>query len=171
MKRAFALLLAFVMLSACSFTVSTDEGVAKEYIDRLFTALKTEDKALLKSLFSENAQAESAGLNENVDAIMDIFGGRDLSYSNDLLVASSHSNDHGDVSITIDFHLNIECEGVEKYCMYFYGCRQDDSHKANEGLTSLCVYLEKDEYTFGYNDQHQKPGIEIFKGDDGEITE
>lgn len=161
------------ILSSCVFSrtlllsesANTDKSAAKEYVAQVFQAIKTKDKELLKNVFSPNARTDAEELDENIDKLMELFGGESLSYSNDLLVSSSESIDYGDKVIIIDFTLKIDYDGDDEYCMYFHGCRQDDYDSNNEGLTSLSVYLLRDEYAYGYNTEHQNPGIEFFYRD------
>ena len=119
-----------------------DEKIAKEQTELLITAISNNNKEALKSLFSQKALTDCDNADEQIDKLLERFGGKIISW--DYYGMAGEGNiEYGTIKqYKISSQAFFECnEGIFRVHMFIYPI--DVENPENIGIYNICL-VEKE---------------------------
>lgn len=166
MKRITVIFILFVLFfsfSSCVFSniltyPGSDDKLMRECADRLFNAVKSNDRESVKSSFSPDVSIDE----DSVDKLFSYIKGNIISWKEDgSPVCYDSSGEYGRIKELI-FRYSLTTDS-EEFMVYFYDVPVDTSKEGNKGIHSLMI-IRKDEeskLTGNIEDRAKTPGITI----------
>ena len=138
----------------------TNEQVANKRLETILDALKRQDKATLKSMFSATALAEAVDFDEHLDYLLEFFQGDVLSWKAPDGIGGGHDVENGLHTKRIDARYIVETD-KDKYIFIFVDYPVDDINPDHKGLYALRVLRKEDEDTEANSlvETEKSPGI------------
>ena len=148
-KLSYICIILCVFLCGCTGKISIDEQViADDVFQEIVVAIKQNDAAALKKLFSETAKNNSPTLDADIDRFLAIFDKEVSDYYSTGGVNTSNSYDHGKLSINLKPAYAIVSKGETFYIgMQYYVI--DTYDPSNMGIYSLCI-IHSSQMPVGY---------------------
>ncbi len=157
-------------LNFWSIVFRADDYVCCSVLDKIVKAIKTKDKELLLSLFSENTKVECSNLEKQAEDLFNYCSGKMLSWGK--FRGDPHSSTHmdgdGNYQKTLEPSYDINTSDGS-YRIAFRYTELDTIDRANEGLLSLYIIKAEDDIDTSYaycGDGKYTPGIHIGLTDD-----
>ena len=176
MRRAVLLLTAFLFLTACgtvqkaieSLPEGAQEAVTgavrswsdsrwslQDPIDEFFAAVDAKDAEAVRAMFSPNAQAADETLDQDIQALFDLYPGpTDECVMTSPVGASKHVG-WGENAVTVHNTFPVVCQGVNYYCAFSYTTK-DEADEGNVGIKSVFFATEKVQANEAFRDELER---------------
>ncbi len=121
------------------------ERIADRTFDEFVNALKNQDKAKFKSLFSNNAKNEAKTLDKDIEELFSFIKGDIISFSRteNTGIPAETTYVYGKEKKIISPCFTLETD-EEKYYLGIEQCIMDDFDCDNEGIIYICIINAKD---------------------------
>ena len=136
-----------------------DASIANKTFEKVLEAIKEQDSAALKSLFSKKALSEAENIDESISELFDLFKGSFVSYDDwggpgvDGLYEMRKMNSTYDVKTD---------QGEYRFCLIQY--TRDSQHRKNVGIQTLwAVSAEDTDTQIAYRKYEDAFGIIVEK--------
>jgi hypothetical protein len=125
---------------------NNDEGKADARLEQIIEAIKSKDKASLKTIFSKQALNEAEDLDGRMDYLFNFVQGNIESWKTIVHGATTESIDHGSriKKSSSWYYVNTD---KQKYLVFFWEYIIDTDHPENVGMYMLQVIKAEDKET------------------------
>lgn len=163
MRQAVLLLTAFLFLTGCGTVQKAFESLPEDAqeavmgsvqswsgsrwslqdpIDEFFAAVDARDAEAVRAMFSPNAQAAGETLDQDIQALFDLYPGpTDECVMTSPVGASKHVGWRENAT-TVHNTFPVVCQGVNYYCAFSYTTK-DEADEGNVGVNSVLFMTEK----------------------------
>ena len=162
-KRTVLLLAALLLLSGCGLVQTAIEALPEDAqeavtgavrswsdrrwslqdpIDAFFAAVDARDADAVRAMFSPNAQAADETLDQDIQALFDLYPGPTDECVMTTPVGASKHIGWGENAVTVQNTFPVVCQGVNYYCAFRYTTK-DEADEGNVGIQSVFFASEK----------------------------
>ena len=139
----------------------SEEKRADMRMEQIISAIKNEDKKLLKSLFSKKALKEAKELDKEIDHFYNFIKGNINSWSRDGLSADE-SVRYGEKSLLIRFGMDVHTD-KDDYRLFVMDYNIDTINPDNDGLYTLEIRRAANKSPWGFWQERLRPGIFVYE--------
>lgn len=144
-----------------SFLIDIDNELADARMEQLFTAIKEQDKNMLKEAFSQKALAETEDIDVGIDGLLSFVQGEVVSWSRDESPVVLDAVEYGEKTKQLTTWYTLETD-EQTYLIFLVDYPIDTIEPENEGLYSLVIIKAEEENRLtGYWEYCAVPGINI----------